>query len=111
MKQLESEGRMATPSEQKILTEEEYESASAAQTNAFYTHPKIAQAIWNGLEKLGFKGGRILDPSMGSGIFFGTMPSEIAARSELTGVEKDISTGGIAKQLYQVLVIFSIKKF
>lgn len=57
--------------------------------------------MWRGLEKLGFKGGRILDPSMGSGIFFGTMPTELAAQSELVGTELDSLTGRIAQQLYQ----------
>ena len=145
LKQLESENRMATPSEQAILakfngwgtvasafsndpkwakereqlkellTEEEYKAASAAITNAYYTDPKISQSIWNGLNQLGFKGGRILDPSMGSGIFFGTMPNEIAANSELTGVELDSLTGRIAKQLYQKAAIdivgFDEKRF
>ena len=69
--------------------------------NAFYTPPKVAQAIWRGLERLGFKGGRILDPATGSGVFFGTMPSEIGAHSEINGVEYDSLTGRIARQLYQ----------
>lgn len=131
LKQLEAEGRMATPSEQAILakfngwgtladaftdnekwqkenqqlkellTGDEYRAAKAAIINAYYTHPKIAQAIWQGLKQIGFTGGRILDPSMGTGIFFGTMPSEIMAKSELSGVELDDLTGRIAKQLYQ----------
>jgi|GEM_PF-880052 len=135
LKQLESEGRKATPSEQKILskfngwgtvagiftdkenaqlkeilTDEEYESAIKATNNAFYTHPKIAQAMWQGLERLGFKGGRILDPATGNGIFFGTMPSEMMAKSELTGVEYDDLSGRIARQLYQKAAI-EIKAF
>ncbi len=135
LKQLESEGRKATPSEQEILskfngwgtlasaftnkddwkkqseqlkeilTDEEYDKASKVSTNAFYTSPKIAKVMWQGLEKLGFKGGRILDPATGSGIFFGTMPSEIMANSELTGVEYDNLTGRLAQQLYQKAAI------
>ncbi len=135
LKQLESENRKATPSEQEILskfngwgtlasaftkkedwqkqaeqlkeilTEEEYKSALSVTTNAFYTSPEIARAIWKGLQRLGFKGGRILDPSMGSGIFFGSMPAEIMAKSELTGVELDSLSGRIAQQLYQKAAI------
>ena len=131
LKQIETEGRMATPSEQAILakfngwgtvasvfsdnqhwqkeqeqlkellTPEEYSAARAAMTNAFYTSPEIAEKIWSGVERLGFKGGRVLDPSTGSGIFFGTMPSELASKSTLVGVELDDLTGRIAKQLYQ----------
>ena len=135
LKQIESENRKATPSEQailakyngwgtlasaftkiaewqkqaeqlkNILTEEEYKSACTVVNNAFYTPPKIAMAMWNILGKLGFKGGRILDPAMGSGIFFGTMPVEVMARSELTGVEYDSLSGRIAQQLYQKAAI------
>ncbi|MBR3746404.1 MAG: DEAD/DEAH box helicase family protein, partial [Selenomonadaceae bacterium] len=131
LKQLEREERKATPSEQEILakfngwgtlapafsnakdwqkenqelrellTDEEYAAARGAIRNAFYTSPEIAKTIWSGLKRLGFTGGRILDPSMGSGIFFGTMPSEIAVQSALTGVELDSLTGRIAQQLYQ----------
>lgn len=131
LKQLESEGRRATPSEQAILakfngwgtiasvfsdnakwqkeqaqlkellTKEEYESAHSVQMDAFYTSPEIAQAIWQGVTRLGFKGGKVLDPSTGSGIFFGTMPIETAGRSLLAGTELDSLTGRIAKQLYQ----------
>ena len=139
LKQIESEGRFATPEEQKILakfngwgtlanvfskddwkkerdelkeilTEDEYKAANSAITNAFYTPVKITQVIWKGLDRLGFKGGRILDPSMGTGIFFGTMPAEIASRSELRGIELDDLTGRISKQLYQKAAI-DIKGF
>lgn len=129
LKQLEAEGRRATPAEQavlakysgwgtiadaftdkygkenaelkEILTEEEYKSAKKAATTAFYTDPKIVNKIWEAVEKLGFKGGRVLDPSMGTGVFFGCMPENIASKSALTGVEIDNLTGRIAQQLYQ----------
>lgn len=129
LKQLEAEGRRATPAEQdvlakysgwgtiadaftdkygkenaelkEILTEEEYKSAKKASTTAFYTDPKIVNKIWEAVEKLGFKGGRVLDPSMGTGVFFGCMPENIASKSSLTGIEIDNLTGRIAQQLYQ----------
>ena len=119
LKILESTGRNATFSEQAILakfngwgtlrtvkplrdllTPEEYNSACEAIKDSFFTAPEIARTIWTGLERMGFKGGKILDPSMGTGIFFGTMPRKIAPRSKLVGVERDNLTGRIAQQLY-----------
>ena len=56
--------------------------------------------IYGGLENLGFKGGNVLEPAMGVGNFFGTMPEEMR-NSKLYGVELDSISGRIAKQLYQ----------
>ena len=85
----------------EILTKEEYDAAARATNNAFYTSPEIISAMWKGLKHLGFTGGRILDPSMGNGNFFGIMPAEMMEKSNLYGVELDKLTAGIAKQLYQ----------
>ena len=53
------------------------------------------------LERMGFTGGNVLEPAMGTGHFFGTMPEEIRNNSRLYGVELDSLTGRIAAQLYQ----------
>ncbi len=105
LKQVEAEGRNATPEEQEILaryagwggtsqafdekserwqkeyaelkellTPEEYREARATVTTAFYTPPEIAAAVGNALVQFGFQGGNVLEPSMGTGHFFGTMP-------------------------------------
>ena len=57
--------------------------------------------MWEGLAKLGFKGGKINEPSMGVGHFYGLIPDQIAAKSRLHGVELDEISGRITKQLYQ----------
>ncbi|EID20086.1 methyltransferase domain protein, partial [Streptococcus mitis SK616] len=67
---------------------------------AYYTDPMIIRQIWQKLLDDGFEGGRILDPSMGTGNFFAAMPRSIRERSELYGVELDSVTGAIAKQLH-----------
>lgn len=85
----------------EILTKEEYNAAARATNNAFYTSPELISAMWKGMKHLGFTGGRILDPSMGVGNFFGMMPAEMMEKSHLYGVELDKLTAGIAKQLYQ----------
>lgn len=82
------------------LTEDEYEAALSTVNDAFYTSPVITQAIYEGLENIGFTGGEILEPSMGVGNFFGTMPDKIRDNSNLSGVEIDSISGRIAQQLY-----------
>ena len=83
-----------------LLSEDEYAAARATVNNAFYTSPEIAMCINNALVQFGFHGGNILEPSMGIGNFFGSMPTPLQ-RSNLYGVELDSISGRIAKQLYQ----------
>lgn len=130
LKQLESEGRNATPEEQEILARyagwggtsqafdekneswrkeyaelktllapEEYREARATVNTAFYTPPAVAAAVGEALVQFGFQGGNVLEPSMGTGHFFGTMPEQMRG-SRLFGVEKDGISGRIAKLLY-----------
>ena len=129
LKKIESENRMATPAEQEILagysgwggmgsemksdakrmaqlkellTEEEYNAAERELLTAFYTPPFVISRMWELAEHLGFKGGRVLDPSCGVGSFFGLMPASLRERSAaLQGVELSPIPARIAKQLYQ----------
>lgn len=127
LKQLEAEDRMPTPAEQKVLgdyngwgglkdafkegtpenkelrellTDEEYKAAQASSLDAFYTPAPIVKAIWKGVKHLGFTHGRVLDPSMGTGNFFGNMPQSMRKDSQLYGVEMDNLTARFAKMLY-----------
>ena len=84
----------------ELLSDEEYSAARATVNNAFYTSPQIATCINSALVQFGFKGGNILEPSMGIGNFFGSMPAPMQ-QSKLYGVELDSISGRIAKQLYQ----------
>ena len=84
----------------ELLTEDEYAAARASVNNAFYTSPEIAMCINSALVQFGFRGGNVLEPSMGVGNFFGSMPAPMQ-RSSLYGVELDSISGRIAKQLYQ----------
>ena len=83
-----------------LLTEKEYSSARGSTLNAHYTEVGVIRAIYNGLAGLGFKGGRLLEPSAGVGHFAGAMPSEFAGNTSWTMVELDELTGNIAKYLY-----------
>ena len=130
LKNIESEGRIATPEEQQILSgytgwgaipqafdprnddwkneyerlktaldDAEYSEARRSTLNAHYTSPIVINAIYEGLANLGFEKGKVLEPAMGIGNFFGVMPENMRS-SELHGVELDDLTGRIAKQLY-----------
>ena len=81
------------------LTPDEYEAARGSTLNAHYTSPTVIRAIYEALGNMGFEGGRILEPSMGVGNFFGLLPESMSS-SQLYGVELDSITGRIAKQLY-----------
>ena len=82
-----------------LLTPDEYEAARGSTLNAHYTSPAVIRAIYEAVGSMGFGGGRILEPSMGVGNFFGLLP-ESMANSQLYGVELDSITGRIAQQLY-----------
>ena len=83
-----------------LLTEKEYSAARESTLTAFYTEPYIIKSIYTALENMGFTGGEILDPAMGTGNFFGNLPAEMAENSRLYGVELDSLTARIAKELY-----------
>lgn len=126
MKNIMGDGRIATPEEQamlakytgwggiasktwdktesklsELLTQEEVETAKASLTDAYYTSPSIIGAIYNGLSKIGFNGGRLLEPSAGTGRFIGAMPSNmLPSVKNWMAVELDTVSGNIAKLLY-----------
>ena len=82
-----------------LLSEEEYKAARGSVLNAHYTSPTVIRAIYDAVERMGFRTGNILEPSMGVGNFFGMLP-ESMADSRLYGVELDSITGRIAQKLY-----------
>ena len=82
------------------LSPEEYRAAMESTLTAFYTPPVVIKGMYEALERLGFSEGSILEPSCGTGNFFGLLPDTMAG-SKLHGVEIDPLTGKIAKQLYQ----------
>lgn len=127
LKQVEKEGRAATPKEQEILSrytgwgglpesfdegsswndelkallnEEEYKAARESVLNAHYTQPLVIEKIYDIFDNLGFCGGNLLEPAMGVGNFFGKMPDRFKSSTRLYGVELDDISGRIAKQLY-----------
>ena len=82
-----------------LLSEDEYAAARSSTLNAHYTSPVVIRSIYDAVEKMGFRSGNILEPSMGVGNFFGMLP-DIMQDSRLYGVELDSITGRIAKKLY-----------
>jgi N12 class adenine-specific DNA methylase len=83
-----------------LLTAEEFSAARASTLNAHYTSPTVIRAMYAGLERLGFRGGNILEPACGLGHFVGFMPAAMHGRSRLTAVELDGLTARLARTLY-----------
>lgn len=84
----------------ELLGPEEIRAAQASTLNAHYTSPTVISAIYNGVQRLGFTHGRILEPALGIGHFFGLMPDEMRVNSSLSGVELDPTSAAIARVLY-----------
>jgi len=84
-----------------LLSQDDYEQARSSTLNAYYTSNDVITGIYSALNRFGVKGNnRILEPSMGTGNFFGFMPKEISDGARLYGVELDNLTGRIAAKLY-----------
>lgn len=83
----------------EVLSKEEYHSAQSSIMDAFYTPKEVVESVYECLEKMGFRGGKVLDPSMGVGRFYSFMPKEMRENSELYGVEIDGITEKIAALL------------
>ena len=82
-----------------LLSEDEYAAARSSTLNAHYTSPTVIRSIYDAVERMGFRSGNILEPSMGVGNFFGMLPDTMQD-SRLYGVELDSITGRIAQKLY-----------
>lgn len=82
------------------LGKESWESAKDSTINAHFTDPYTVAAMWSMAEKMGFTGGRVLEPAIGTGNFISLMPMHLKQRSQVTGIDLDITTAAIAKQLF-----------
>lgn len=88
------------PRIKELLTPEEYDTARRSIQYAHYTAEKVVRPMWDAAVRLGFKGGRVFEPGMGTGNFLGMMPPEIAANTQYAGLEFDYVTARIAQLLY-----------
>lgn len=84
----------------ELVTSEEYSQMEDSVLTAYYTDPNLIQEIFLKIEKMGFNGGKVLDPAMGTGNFYSAMPKRMKEHSELFGVELDPITGAIASYLH-----------
>ena len=80
----------------EALTQKEFHAARDSVLNAHYTSPEIIQAIYGAIKQMGFSGGNILEPAVGSGRFFEEMPKEMKDNSHLVGIELDTISSKIA---------------
>ena len=77
-----------------------FEAIKRASLSSYYTPTPIARAMNTFLPLAGYKGGSLLDPSMGNGMFEGTLPKGIQERTMITGVELDWLSGQLSRVLY-----------
>jgi N12 class adenine-specific DNA methylase len=84
----------------ELLDEEEFDTAAASTPFAMFTPPEIIRHMWDLMQRLGFKGGKVLEPGVGIGHFFGAMPQDIRADSWRLGVDMERVSIRIAEQLY-----------
>ena len=83
-----------------LLSSEEYDAARFSTQDAHYTSNLIIRSIYQSISEMGFSGGHILEPSLGSGKFIGLMPNEIIDNSKIYGIELDRVTADLARSLY-----------
>ncbi|ENV52089.1 helicase, Snf2 family [Acinetobacter junii CIP 107470 = MTCC 11364] len=87
-----------------LLSPVEYAKARSSTLDAHYTPESVIKAMYKGLDRIGFKGGRILEPSVGIGNFIGFMPEKMRKNSEIIGIELDEISHKICKQLYPLTI-------
>lgn len=85
---------------QSLLSDAQWRAARASVLNAHYTSKPVIEGMYAGLARLGVTRGRILEPAVGIGHFFGGMPAKLRNASELFGIELDPLTQQIAAALY-----------
>lgn len=87
----------------RILTAAEIKELGESTPNAHYSFVALPRAMWSLVQRLGFTGGSVLEPAIGTGHFIGTMPTTIRshASTRVFGVDKEPIAAAIAKHLYQ----------
>ncbi|MCL1961965.1 MAG: hypothetical protein FWG56_09390 [Desulfovibrionaceae bacterium] len=85
---------------QTLLSQDDYASARASVNNSHYTSLEVIDALWTAIRRLGFTGGRVLEPAAGIGHFIGAMPEDLAAQCRVTAVEIDRLSGRLLRALY-----------
>lgn len=85
---------------QSLVSKEWFEAARESVLTAYYTEPEVIRAMWQMVRTMGFEGGKVLEPSAGTGNFIGAMPADMRQNSQVTLVEPDCISGRIAKDLY-----------
>ncbi|WP_174021916.1 DEAD/DEAH box helicase family protein (plasmid) [Agrobacterium fabrum] len=81
------------------VSEADYASLTRCTQYAHFTPEFIIRAIWAGIQKLGWRGGRVLEPGIGTGLFPALMPETYRDAAYITGIELDPVTARIASLL------------
>ena len=81
------------------VSETDYASLARCTQYAHFTPEFIIRAIWAGIARLGWRGGRVLEPGIGTGLFAALMPEAYRDTAYLTGIELDPVTARIVRLL------------
>ncbi|PDP60148.1 LPD38 domain-containing protein [Prevotella intermedia] len=84
----------------ELLGEEAYNNAIESANSSYYTPAHVIDTLWDIAEKLGFKGGNILEGSAGIGNIIGQIPTHLSENSNIHAVEKDPTAGSMLSLLY-----------
>ena len=84
----------------EAVTPAEYAALQRATQYAHYTPESVVRALWQAAQRLGFAGGRVLEPGMGTGLFFALLPDALRGAAQLTGIEYDPVTARIARLIH-----------
>lgn len=84
----------------QLLSKEEYQKARATVLTSFYTPKEVLEGIYHAIQRMGFQGGKVLEPALGIGNFYHALPKELRDSTELYGVELDSISGRIAQYLH-----------
>lgn len=94
-----SSGRTKIAGEiRELLSVEQKKRAIVATKNSHFTDPVVVDAMWKGLEQLGFntdKNTKVLETSAGSGLFFTAQPEHLRGNQDWTFIEKDATSAEI----------------
>lgn len=98
--ELKSEWKEIGERIRELATPKEYAEMKGSTLNAHYTSEEVVRAMWDTIQRLGFRGGNLIEPGMGIGHFLGMAPQSARDSFSYTGIEKDPITAQIAKLLY-----------
>lgn len=83
-----------------LVDKADLQSLQRSTQYAHFTPERLVRALWSGVLRMGFKGGRVLEPGIGTGLFLSHLPASVRGTSAFTGIEADPITARICGQIH-----------